>query len=87
VSGIVDVVTQIGIGTVSLTTTRLSISPRWQKYAFIPGIAAQPFWMVDAIRHHQWVTVGLSIIYGYIWIRKGLRDWGHLLRSSKDDQE
>jgi hypothetical protein len=70
----IDIISQIGIMTFGATATFLvGTKGRWQRYGYILGLLAQPFWYITTYRHEQWGIFFLSLFYTFSWIN-GVRN-------------
>lgn len=44
------------------------------KWGFVIGLVAQPFWLITTWTHHQYWLFGLSFVYAFNW-GLGIRKW------------
>lgn len=67
-----DTIAQVGITTFGVTAIHLVA--RKNKWGFVMGLCAQPFWYTTTYIHQQWWIMALSLVYTYNWY-KGIRYW------------
>lgn len=61
-----DIVAQVGVGILGLLAILLvSLENKW---GFVCGLLAQPFWFMTSYLNHQWGIFFLTIVYTGIWI-------------------
>ena len=57
------------INILSIAAIYLTQQPKEElkKYASIPGLISQPFWLLVTYQAEQWGLFTLSVVYTYIW--------------------
>lgn len=68
----VDVISQIGISVFGIIS--IALVARKNKWGFVAGLAAQPFWFATTIINRQWGIFALSLVYTIIWT-DGINKW------------
>ena len=68
---------QVAIGICGIASVFLSQSQhwRWQRFACLFGLAAQPFWFYATFKACQWGILFLSLIYTFGWMRGVYNFW------------
>lgn len=74
-----DSVSQVGIAL--LGATSIVLVAKKNKWGFVLGLLAQPFWFITSYLNGQWGVFLVSFIYSASWIY-GIYEW-----FLKDDQE
>jgi nicotinamide riboside transporter PnuC len=69
---LIDVVSQIGI--TLFGATAIIMVARKNRWGFVIGLAAQPFWFATAIINKQWGVVALNFVYVGTW-SYGVYEW------------
>lgn len=67
-----DDVSQVGIFIFGVAA--LFLVARKNKWGFVLGLAAQPFWYYTAYYHKQWGLMALNIVYTGTWAY-GIYEW------------
>ncbi|MEI6499255.1 MAG: nicotinamide mononucleotide transporter [bacterium] len=67
-----DTIVQIFLGIFGISATFLIA--RKNKWGFVIGLLAQPFWFITSYTHDQWGIFAISIAYTISWIY-GLYEW------------
>lgn len=60
-----ETIAQIGISL--LGPSAIFLVSRKNRWGFVFGMAAQPFWIVTALHNHQWGILMITVIYTYSW--------------------
>lgn len=64
-------ITQLGLSVLSLLALALvSSDGRWRRWASIPGLASQPFWLHQAWTHGEWGMMVVVGCYTLIWTKR-----------------
>lgn len=67
-----DIISQIGIAILGISSVILVAKKN--KWGFVLGLAAQPFWFITSFLNHQWGIFFLSLVYTGSWIF-GVYEW------------
>lgn len=67
----VDIIANVGI---SLGAAAIYFIGNKNKWGFIVGLAAQPFWLYIAISTRQWGVFAVSVVFTANWA-KGAYNW------------
>jgi nicotinamide riboside transporter PnuC len=67
-----DVIAQVGIPIFGFSA--MFLVARKNKWGFVLGLLAQPFWFFTAYTHDQWGIILNSIVYSAIWVY-GIYKW------------
>ncbi len=69
---IYDLISQVGI--IIFGITSIVLVARKNKWGFVVGLAAQPFWFTTSIVNEQWGIFGISFAYTVTW-SYGIYEW------------
>ncbi|MBI2599505.1 nicotinamide mononucleotide transporter [Candidatus Daviesbacteria bacterium] len=67
-----DTVSQVVI--TLLGTASIVLVAKKNKWGFVAGLLAQPFWFITSYLNHQWGVFLVSLIYSISWIY-GIYQW------------
>jgi len=68
-----EVVSQVGVALGAAAIWKLGENNRW---GFVIGLAAQPFWFYTAIYNRQWGVLVAAVIYTVAWTRGVIINFG-----------
>jgi len=73
-----SIIPQVGIGLFGMTAIFLvGTKGKWQKWGYVCGLCAQPFWFWTTWHNEQWGIFALCFFYGFSWFN-GFRN--HFLK-------
>lgn len=67
-----DLISQVAI--VILGTSSIILLAKKNKWGFVLGLAAQPFWYITAFVNQQWGVFLVSFVYTASWLF-GIYEW------------
>ena len=67
-----DIISNIGIAILGISAVILVAKKN--KWGFVLGLAAQPFWLITSYLNHQWGVFLLSLVYVVTW-SFGVYEW------------
>ena len=67
-----DLIAQIGLSIFGIAA--IFLVGRKNKWGFVMGVLAQPFWLTTSYINQQWGVFFVSIIYTISWIY-GIHEW------------
>lgn len=71
-----DIVSQLGIGVFGMTAIFLvGTKGKYRRWAYIVGLAAQPFWFYTTWQNEQWGIFFLCFLYTISWANGVRNHW------------
>ena len=67
-----DNISQVAIFILGITS--IVLIARKNKWGFVVGLLAQPFWYITSFANHQWGVFFVSFIYTLSWLY-GIYEW------------
>ena len=67
-----EIISQIAI--FALGTSAIVLIAKKNKWGFVAGLLAQPFWFITSYTHEQWGVFFVSFIYLGSWLL-GIYEW------------